>query len=138
MHERKKTDIEFLAASNRTLRKFTGEVEPLQESLVLHTMKSCIPNVLNNILNFFFADHIVLFLCKYKDIESSRSDSNLSTQLFDADTSVNLDGVDFGSLNSHSGKDVRSNLVARYFFSLAEGLGRVLCNTVHDLFSIHQ
>jgi len=71
MHERKKTDIEFLAASNRTLRKFTGEVQPLQESLVLHTMKSFIPNVLNDVLDFFFADHIVLFLCKYKDIESS-------------------------------------------------------------------
>ena len=138
MHERKKTDIEFLAASNRTLRKFTGEVEPLQESLVLHTMKSFIPNVLNDVLDFFFADHIVLFLCKYKDIESSRSYSNLSTQLFDADTSVNLGGVDFGSLISHSGKDVRPNLVAKYFFSLAEGLGRVLCNRVHDLFSIYQ
>jgi len=138
MHERKKTDIEFLAASNRTLRKFTGEVEPLQESLVLHTMKSFIPNVLNDVLDFFFADHIVLFLCKYKDIESSRSYSNLSTQLFDADTSVNLGGVDFGSLISHSGKDVRSNLVPKYFFSLAEGLGRVLCNRVHDLFSIYQ
>jgi hypothetical protein len=133
-----KTDIEFLAASNRTLREFTGEVEPLQESLVLHTMKSFIPNVLNDVLDFFFADHIVLFLCKYKDIESSRSYSNLSTQLFDADTSVNLGGVDFGSLISHSGKDVRSNLVAKYFFSLAEGLGRVLCNRVHDLFSIYQ
>lgn len=138
MHERKKTDIEFLAASNRTLRKFTGEVEPLQESLVLHTMKSFIPNVLNDVLDFFFADHIVLFLCKYKDIESSRSYSNLSTQLFDADTSVNLGEVDLGSLISHSGKDVRSNLVAKYFFSLAEGLGRVLCNRVHDLFSIYQ
>jgi hypothetical protein len=138
MHERKKTDIEIVAASNRTLRKFTGEVEPLQESLVLHTMKSFIPNVLNDVLDFFFADHIVLFLCKYKDIESSRSYSNLSTQLFDADTSVNLGGVDFGSLISHSGKDVRSNLVAKYFFSLAEGLGRVLCNRVHDLFSIYQ
>jgi hypothetical protein len=138
MHERKKTDIEFLAASNRTLRKFTGEVEPLQESLVLHTMKSFIPNVLNDVLDFFFADHIVLFLCKYKDIESSRSYSNLSTQLFDADTSVNLGRVDFGSLISHSGKDVRSNLVVKYFFSLAEGLGRVLCNRVHDLFSIYQ
>jgi len=65
MHERKKTDIEFLAASNRTLRKFTGEVEPLQESLVRHTMKSVIPNILNDVLDFFFADHIVLFLCKY-------------------------------------------------------------------------
>jgi len=138
MHERKKTDIEFLAASNRTLWKFTGEVEPLQESLVLHTMKSFIPNVLNDVLDFFFADHIVLFLCKYKDIECSRSYSNLSTQLFDADTSVNLGGVDFSSLISHSGKDVRSNLVTKYFFSLAEGLGRVLCNRVHDLFSIYQ
>ena len=138
MHERKKTDIEFLAASNRTLRKFTGEVEPLQESLVLHTMKSFIPNVLNDVLDFFFADHIVLFLCKYKDIESSRSYSNLSTQLFDADASVNLGGVDIGSLISHSGKYVRSDLVAKYFFSLAEGLGRVLCNRVHDLFSIYQ
>ena len=138
MHERKKTDIEFLVASNQILRKFTGEVEPLQESLVLHTMKSFIPNVLNDVLDFFFADHIVLFLCKYKDIESSRSYSNLSTQLFDADTSVNLGGLDFGSLISHSGKDVRSNLVTKYFFSLAEGLGRVLCNRVHDLFSIYQ
>jgi hypothetical protein len=138
MHERKKTDIEFLAASNRTLQKFTGEVEPLQESPVLHTMKSLIPNVLNDVLDFFFADHIVLFLCKYKDIESSRSYSNLSTQLFDADMSVNLGGVDFGSLISHGGKDVRSNLVAKYFFIHAEGLGRVLCNGVHDLFSIFQ
>jgi hypothetical protein len=33
---------------------------------------------------------------------------------------------------------VRSNLVAKYFFSLAEGLGRVLCNRVQDLFSIYQ
>jgi hypothetical protein len=106
MHERKKTDIEYLAASNRTLRKFTGEVVPLQESRVLHTMKSFIPNVLNDVLDFFFANHIVLFLCKYKDIESSRRYSNLSTQLFDADTSVNLGGVDLGSLISHSGKDV--------------------------------
>jgi len=138
MHERKKTDIECLAASNRTLRKFTGEVMPLKESLVLHTMKSFIPNVLNDVLDFFFADHIVLFLFKYMDIESSRSYSNLSTQLFDADTSVDLSGVNFGSLISHSGKDVRYNVVARYFFSLAEGLGRVLCNRVHDLFSIHQ
>jgi len=138
MHERKKTEMEFLAASNRTLRKFTGKVAPLQESLVLHTMKSYIPNILNDVLDFFFADYIVLFLCKYKDIESSRSSSNLSTQLFNADTSVNLGGVDFGSLISHSGKDVRSNLVAKYFFSLAEGLGRVLCNRVHDLFSIYQ
>src|SRR5882757_1046489 len=124
MHERKKTDVEFLAASNRTLRKFTGEVEPLQESLVLHTMKSFIPNVLNDVLDFFFADHIVLFLCKYKDIESSRSYSNLSTQLFNADTSVNLAGVNFGYLIIHSGKDVSSNLVTKYFFGLAEGLGR--------------
>ena len=138
MHERKKTYIELLAGSNRTLRKFTGEVEPLQESLVLHTMKSFIPNVLNDVLDFFFADHIVLFLCKYKDIVSSRSYSNLSTQLFDADTSVNLGGVDFGSLISHSGKDVRSNLVVKYVFSLAEGLGRVLCNRVHDIYSIYQ
>jgi len=138
MHERKKTDIEFLAASNRTLRKLTGEVEPLQESLVDHTMKSFIPNVLNDVLDLFFADHIVLFLCKYKDIESSRSYSNLSTQLFDADRSVNLGGVDFGSLLCHSGKDERSNVVAKYFFSLAEALGRVLCNRVHDLISIYQ
>jgi hypothetical protein len=138
MYQQKKTDIQFLAASNRTLGKFTGEGEPLQESLGLHTIKSFIPNVLNDVLDFFFADHIVLFLCKYKDIESSRSYSNLSTQLFDADTSVNLGGVEFGSLISHRGKDVRSNLVAKYFFSLAEGLGRVLCNRVHDLFSIYQ
>ena len=130
--------MEFLAASNRTLRKFKGEVKPLPESLVFHTMKSFIPNVLTDVLDFFFADHIVLLLCKYKDIESSGSDSNLSTQLFDADTSVNLGGVDFGYLMSHSGKDVRSNLVAKNFFSLAEGLGRVLCNRVHDLFSIYQ
>jgi len=101
-------------------------------------MKSFIPNVLNDVLDFFFADHIVLFLCKYKDIESSRSYSNLSTQLFDVDTSVNLGGVDFGSLISHSSKDVRSSLVAKYFCSLAEGLGRVLCNRVHGLFSIYQ
>jgi len=138
MHERKKTYIEFLTASNQTLRKFTGEVKPLQESLVFHTMKSFIPNVLNDVLNFFFADHIVLFLCKYKDIEGSRSYSNLFTQLFDADTSVNLGGVDFGSLINHIGKDARSNLVAKNFFSLAEGLSRVLCNRVHDLFSIYQ
>jgi len=138
MHERKKTYIEFLAASNQTLQKFTGEVKPLQVLLVFHTVKSFIPNVLNDVLDFFFADHIVLFLCKYKDIASSRSYSNLSSQLFDADTSVNLSGVDFGSLISHSGKDVRSNLVAKNFFSLAEGLSRVLCNRVHDLFSIDQ
>ena len=111
---------------------------PLQESHVLHTMKSFIPNVLNDVLNFFFADHMVLFLGRYKDIESSRSYSNLSTERFDAETSVHLGGVDSGSLISHSGNDVRSNLVAKYFFSLAEGLGRVLCNKVHDLFSIYQ
>jgi len=69
MHERKKTDIEFLAASNRTLQKFTGEVEPLQESLVLHTMKSFIPNVLNDVLDFFFADHIVLFLFSIRTLK---------------------------------------------------------------------
>ena len=101
-------------------------------------MKSYIPNVLNDVLDFFFADHIVLCLFKYKDIESSRSYSNLSTQLFDADTSVNLGGVDFGPLISHSGEDVRSNHVAKNFFSVAEGLGRVLCNRVHNLFSIYQ
>jgi hypothetical protein len=101
-------------------------------------MKSFIPNVLNDVLDFFFADHIVLFLCKYKDIESSRSYSKLSTQLFDADTSVTLGGVDCGALISHISKDVRSNRVAKYFFSLAEGLGRVLCNRVHNLFSIYQ
>jgi hypothetical protein len=138
MHKRKKTNIEFLAASNRTVRKFTGEAEPLQESLVLHTMKSFIPNVLNDILNFVFADHIVLFRCMYKDIESSRNYSNLSTLLFDADTSVNLGGVDFSSLMSHRGRNLRSNLVAKYFFSLADGLGRVLCNRVQDLFCIYQ
>ena len=100
MHERKKSYIEFLLASNRTLQKFPGEVKPLQALLVLHTMQSFIPNVLNDVLDFFFADHIVLFLCKYKDIECSRSYSKLSTQLFDVDTSVNLGGVDFGSLIS--------------------------------------
>ena len=105
--------------------------------LVLHTMKSFIPSVLNDILDFFFANHIVLFLCKYKDIESRRSYSNLSTQLCNADTSVNLGGVYLGSLISLSSKDVRSNFVAKYFFPLAEGLGRVLYNRVHDLFSIY-
>jgi hypothetical protein len=79
MHEQKKTYIEFLAVSNQTLQKFTGEVKPFQESHVLHTMKFFIPNVLNDVLDFFFADHIVLFLCKYKDIECSRKYSNLST-----------------------------------------------------------
>jgi len=79
MHERKMAYIEVLAARNRTLRKFTGEVKPLQKMLVLHTMKAFIPNVLNDVLDFFFADHLVLFLCKYKDIESSRSYSNIST-----------------------------------------------------------
>ena len=103
MHERKKTYIELLAGSNRTLRKFTGEVKPLQESLVLYTVKSCIPNVLNDVLDIFFAYHIVLLLCKYKDIESSRSYSNLSTQLFDADMSVKLGPVDFSFLDSHLG-----------------------------------
>jgi hypothetical protein len=101
-------------------------------------MKFCIPNVLNDDLDFFFADHIVMLLCKYKDTECSRSYSNHSTQLFDAETSVNLGGVDLGSLISHSGMDVRSNFVAKNFFSLTEGLGRVLCNRVHDLFSIYQ
>ena len=132
------TYIGCLATSNQTLRENIGEVTALKQSLVLHTVKSNIPNVLNDVLDFFFADHIVPFFCNYKDIEHSRSYSNLSTRLFDADTSVNLGGVDFGSLISHSGKDVRSNLVATYFFSLAEGLGRVLCNRVHDLFSIYQ
>jgi len=92
---------------------FTGVVKPLQESLVLQTMKSFIPNVLNDVPNSFFADHIVLFLCKYNDIESGRSNSNLSTQLLDADISVNRGGVDLGSLISHSGKDVRSNRGAK-------------------------
>jgi hypothetical protein len=138
MHEQKKTYIEFLAASNRTLRKFPGEVKPIKQSLVFHTMKSFIPNLLNDVLDVFFADHIVLFLCKYKAIESSKNYSNLSTQLFDADTSVNLSRVDFGSLISHSGKDVRSNLVAKTVFSLTEGLGRVLFCGVYDLCSIYQ
>jgi len=101
-------------------------------------MKSIIPNVPNDVFDFFFADHIVLFLCKYKDIESSRSYSNLSTQLFDADKSVNLSRVDLGCLISHRGKNMRSNLVVKDFFRLAEGLGRVLCNRVQDLFSIYQ
>jgi len=74
MHERTKTYSEFLVASNLTLRKFTGEVTPPQESQVCHTIRSLIPNVLNNILDFFFADHIVLFLWKYKDTKMSRSD----------------------------------------------------------------
>jgi len=138
MHEQKTTYIEFLMARNRTLQKSTGKVKPLQESLVLHTMKSFIPNVLNDVLDFFFADHIFLFLCKYEDIESCGRYSNLSTKLFDEDTSVNLGGVDFGSLISHSGKDVRSDLVTKYFFGLAEGLSRVLCNRVPNLFSIYQ
>jgi hypothetical protein len=108
--------------------KFTGEVKPLQESLVLHTMTLFIPNIFNDVLNFFFTNHIVLFLCKYKDIESGRSYSNHSTQLFDADMSVNLCEVDFGSQIRHSGTDVTSNLVSKYCFSLAEGLGRVQCS----------
>jgi len=91
-------------------------------------MKSCIPNVPIDVLDIFFANRIVLFLCKYKDIESSRSYSNLSTQVCDADTFANLGGVDVGSLIRHSRKDVRSNLVAKYFLSLAEGLGRDLFN----------
>jgi len=115
-----------------------GEVKPIQELLVVHTMKSFIPNVLNDVLDFFFADHIVLFLGKYKAIESSRRYSNLSTQLFDADTSVNLGRVDFSSLISNSGKDARSSGVASNFFSLAKCLGSVLCNRVHDLFSFYQ
>ena len=100
MTEQKKTYIQSLASSDRTLLKFTGEVMPLQQSLVLCTMKTFIPNVLNDVLDFFFADHIVLIVFKYKDIESSRSYSNLSTQLFEADMSVNLGGVDFYSLLS--------------------------------------
>jgi len=138
MHEQKKTYIEFLAASNGTLRKFTGEVKHLQESLALHTMKSFIRNVLNDVFDFLFADHMVLFLCKYKYIESSRSYSHLITQHLNADTSVNLGWVDFGSLISHCGKDVISNHVAKYCISLAEGPGRVLCNRVHNLFTICQ
>ena len=55
-------------------------------------MKSFILYVLNDVLDFFFADYIALFLCKYKDIASSTSYSNYCTQLFDADTSVNLGG----------------------------------------------
>ena len=125
-------------ASDQTLRKFTGEVKPLSELIVLQTIKFFIPNVLNDVLDVFFADHIVLFLCKYKDIESGRCCSNLSTQQFDPDQYVNLGGVDFCSLIRHHGKDVRSNLDAKYFFSLPEGLGRVLCNRVHDLFSIYR
>jgi hypothetical protein len=97
-----------------------------------------IPNFLNDVLDFFFADRIGLFLCKYSDIESSRSYSNLSTPLFNADTSVNLIAVDFGSLIIHSGKGVGSYLVVKNFFSLAEGLGRVLCKSGHDQCSIYQ
>jgi len=72
MHERKKTDIECIAASNQTIRKFIGEVKPFQESLGLHTMKSIISKVLNDVLDFFFADQVVLFRCKYEDILSRR------------------------------------------------------------------
>jgi hypothetical protein len=93
---------------------------------------------LTDVLNFFFANYIVLFLWKYQDIGSSRSYSNLATQLFDADPSVNLGGVDFRSLLSQSGNDVRSNLLAKNFFTFVEGPGTVLCNRVHDLFSIYQ
>ena len=75
---------------------------------------------------------------QYKDIESSKSYSNLATQLFEADTSVNLGVVDFRPLISHSHKDVRSNVVVMYYFILAECFGSVLCNRVHNLFSIYQ
>jgi hypothetical protein len=138
MQERKKTYIAFLTASNRTFLKFTGGVKPLQELLLFHTMKAFIPNVLNDDLDFFFANPIALFLCQYKDIESSRNYSNHSTQLFNGDMSVNLCGVDLGSLISQSGKDGRSNLVTKIFFKLAEGLGPILYNRVHDQFRIYQ
>lgn len=72
---------------------------------------SCSPNVLNNVVEFSFADYIVLFLCKYKDIEYSGSYSNDSTLLLNADTSVNLCRVDVGSLTSYCGKDIGSNVV---------------------------
>jgi len=111
MNRQKKTDNVFLAASNQTCRKFTSKVEPLPESLVLHAMKSVIPNLLNNVLDFFFAEHIVLYFCKYKDIESSRRYSNVSTQLFEGDTFVNIGRIDFGSLLTHSHKDVTSNVL---------------------------
>ena len=138
MHEWKKTYIEFLVVSNRTLRMFTGKVKSLQESLVLHTMKCFIPNVLNDDVNLSFADLIVMFLCRYKHIESSRSYSNHSTQLLVAEMSVNLGGVDFGSLTSHNCKDARSNPVAMDFFNPVEGLSKVLWNRVHDLFRNYQ
>jgi hypothetical protein len=88
-------------------------------------------NVLNDVLEYFFADHIVHFLHKYKDMESSRRYSNHSTQLFYADMSGNLDGVNFSSLNPHCGKNGGSNVVAKYMFSHAEGLGRLWSNRVH-------
>jgi len=104
----------------------------------LHTMISFIPNLLNAALDFFFADHIVLFLCKYKDIECRGSYSNISTQLCDEDTSVNLSGVALGSHISRTGKNLIYNLAAKYFLNLAESLGRVLCNGVHNVCSIYQ
>jgi hypothetical protein len=84
-------------------------------------MKFFIPNVLNDVLDFFFADQIVLFLSKYHHIESSRSYSNLLTQHFDANTSVYLGRVDFGSLISYSGKDARFHAVAQNFFQPSAG-----------------
>lgn len=101
-------------------------------------MNSCIQNVLNDVLDFFVADHVVLFICKFQDIESARSYANLSTQLFNADTSVNLGEVNFSFLICHSRKDIRCNLNGKYFFSLAVGLSRVLCNRVNKLFRINQ
>jgi len=138
MNEGKESYIQSLAASNRTLRNFTRKLKSIQKWLVLYTMKCIIPDILNDDLDFFFADHIILFFCKYMDLDSIRSHPNLSTQLVDADTSVNLGGVNISSLRSQSGKDVRYNLVAKYFGSLAEGLGRVLCNRVHNVLSIYQ
>jgi hypothetical protein len=138
MHEWQKTDIKFLRGSNRTNRMLSGMVEPVQESDVLLTLKSVIPTIRNDVLDFFFADHIILFLCKYKHIQSSRSYWILSTQHVDGDTSVNRGGVDFGSLISDSGNDIRSNLFGKKFFSLAEGFSKVLGNRVHDLTSIYQ
>jgi len=138
MHEQKKTYIECLTPSNRTLWKSIGDVIPLQQLLVLYTIMSCIPNVLNYAIDFLNADHIILVGCKYKDIESSTSYYDLSTGLFDVDTLFDHGGINYCSLLSNSVTDMIYNLVQIYIFCFPEGLSRVLSNRVHDLFSNYQ
>jgi hypothetical protein len=136
--ERTKTYSAFHEMSNRTLRKLTAEVNLHQELPVLHNMKSGIPNILNDALDFFFAYHMVLLSCMYEAIENSRSSPNPATQLFNADMSVNISGVDLCCPICYCGKNVTINLVAKNLFSLVKTFGNVPCERAHDLFSHYQ